>query len=269
MKLRIYFLTVGVAFMAALWAQAPATRQPTTRPAAPPRAPARPGAPGGNPTQPTSPPGTTGQPAPVQPNNGSTNNNQNAQIAGFDGVAWGTTYKDMKERFRVMASSANANDNVEIISDNPDREILIRRREIYYRYVFYKKPADKPVASMPKPSAGKTIEKPAQEEDATAGTAKFFFVESIFPLLKEDELYKTLTQKYGQRTGSSVGEAMRGAYTWDTPEGFLVQWVEPYQKHGYTRSLYYLSRKIRDEIKNDLQAWQFVREIKALDALFK
>ena len=62
---------------------------------------------------------------------------------------------------------------------------------------------------------------------------------------------------------------MRGAYSWEKEEGFLVQWVEPYAKQGYTRSLYYLSRKIRDEIKADLQAWQFVREIKALDSLLK
>ncbi|HRP69975.1 MAG TPA: hypothetical protein PLY93_10630 [Turneriella sp.] len=121
---------------------------------------------------------------------------------------------------------------------------------------------------MPKPNAGKETAKPATSEVAQ-GDAKLFFVESIFPLLKEDELYKTLTAKYGQRTGSSVGDTWRGAYTWDKADGFLVQWVEPYQKHGYTRSLYYLSRKIRDEIKNDLQAWQFVREIKALDSLLK
>lgn len=189
-------------------------------------------------------------------------------MEGFDGVAWGMTYKDMKERFRTMAANANAADNVEIVSDTPDREILIRRREIYYRYVFYKKPADKMVESMPKPTAGKPPEKPAAD-DPTAGSAKFFFVESIFPLLKAEELYTKLSEKYGQRTGSSVGETNRGAYTWEKEEGFLVQWVEPYGKGGYTRSLYYLSRKIRDEIKSDLQAWQFVREIKALDNLLK
>lgn len=203
--------------------------------------------------------GTSGQPA---------NNNAQSKIEGFDGIAWGMTYKEMKDRFRVMASNANAADNVEIVSDNPDREILIRRREIYYRYVFYKKPAAKSIESMPKPEAGKPAEKPP-ENDPTAGTAKFFFVESVFPLLKSEELYTTLTAKYGQRTGSSVGETMRGAYTWEKEEGFMVQWVEPYAKQGYTRSLYYLSRKIRDEIKADLQAWQFVREIKALDSLLK
>ncbi len=200
--------------------------------------------------------------------NSSNNGGASAKIEGFDGVAWGMTYKEMKDRFRVMASNANAADNVEIISDNPDREILIRRREIFYRYVFYKKPAAKSVESMPKPETGKPAEKPLAD-DPTAGTAKFFFVESIFPLLKSDELYTKLSEKYGQRTGSSVGETMRGAYSWEKEEGFLVQWVEPYAKMGYTRSLYYLSRKIRDEIKSDLQAWQFVREIKAIESLLK
>jgi len=267
-----------MAITTVLWAQparppaaAPTTATParpaTTAPAATTPAPARPTT--GTPAAPaTRPPATAGS-ATAQPTNGQQGNNQQqSKIEGFDGVAWGTTYKDMKERFRVMAANANAADNVEIVSDTPDREILIRRREIYYRYVFYKKPADKMVESMPKPTAGKPAEKPATD-DPTAGTAKFFFVESIFPLLKAEELYTKLTEKYGQRTGSSVGETNRGAYTWEKEEGFLVQWVEPYAKSGYTRSLYYLSRKIRDEIKSDLQAWQFVREIKALENLLK
>ncbi|HRP69976.1 MAG TPA: hypothetical protein PLY93_10635 [Turneriella sp.] len=115
--MRIYFLMMSAALTAALWAQAP--RQPTTsgaRPGTAPTTPTQPSAPGRSPTQPTNPN------TPTQPANG---NNQNTQISGFDGVTWGTMYKDMKERFRVMASNSNANgnDNVEIIADTPDREI--------------------------------------------------------------------------------------------------------------------------------------------------
>ncbi|AFM12706.1 hypothetical protein [Turneriella parva] len=268
--MRIFVLSLVVT-TTVLWAQAgrPPGAAPTSpRPAA--ASPARPAT--ATPGSATAPkPATAGNPAPTSgpgSTGNSNNNNGGAKIEGFDGIAWGMSYKEMKDRFRVMASNANAADNVEIISDNPDREILIRRREIYYRYVFYKKPAAKAVESMPKPETGKPAEKPATD-DPTAGTAKFFFVESIFPLLKAEELYGKLSEKYGQRTGSSVGETMRGAHTWEKEEGFLVQWVEPYAKMGYTRSLYYLSRKIRDEIKGDLQAWQFVREIKALESLLK
>lgn len=271
---------ITVVATAILWGQLsgqPATGRPPTSPTTRPPVSGQPTTPGtvgtgtkppaGKPTSTTGGPAatTTGQPATT----GTTgSNNAQSKIEGFDGVAWGLTYKEMKDRFRVMASNANAADNVEIISDSPDREILIRRREIQYRYVFYKKPPQKSMESMPKPETGKPIEKPV-ENDPTMGTAKFFFVESVFPLLKSEELYTTLTAKYGQRTGSSVGEIPRGAYTWEKEEGFMVQWVEPYAKQGYTRSLYYISRKIRDEIKADLQAWQFVREIKALDSLLK
>lgn len=266
-------LTPIVVTTAALWAQAgrpPAAT--TTTPARPATAaPARPGTPA-SPSPTTRPAATPATAAPTTGPGSAANSNNNgatsAKIEGFDGVAWGITYKEMKDRFRVMASNATAADNVEIISDNPDREILIRRREIFYRYVFYKKPPATSVESMPKPEAGKPAEKPVTD-DPTAGTARFFFVESIFPLLKSEELYTKLTEKYGQRTGSSVGETMRGAYSWEKEEGFMVQWVEPYAKMGYTRSLYYLSRKIRDEIKSDLQAWQFVREIKAIESLLK
>lgn len=268
MKLRLTFAFFAGA-VTLVWGQparppatatTPSGKPPTATPVEPKPATAAPTAPA-DPAKPAAP-STTGT------DNSQPGNNQPNKIEGFDGVAWGMTYKEMKDRFRVMAANANAADNVEIVSDTPDREILIRRREIYYRYVFYKKPADKMVESMPKPAAGKPAEKPA-ETDPTAGTAKFFFVESVFPLLKSEELYTKLTEKYGQRTGSSVGETMRGAYTWEKEEGFMVQWVEPYAKGGYTRSLYYLSRKIRDEIKSDLQAWQFVREIKALENLLK
>lgn len=265
MKLRAIFVLFSLA-TATLWSQpARSPAATTTRPAAAPTSPATPKPGTGTIGTGVKPP--AGQPTSTTGGQGA-NNNALSKIEGFDGIAWGMSYKEMKDRFRVMASNANAADNVEIISDNPDREILIRRREIYYRYVFYKKPPAKSIESMPKPEAGKPADKPP-ENDPTAGTAKFFFVESVFPLLKSEELYTTLTAKYGQRTGSSVGDTMRGAYTWEKEEGFMVQWVEPYAKQGYTRSLYYLSRKIRDEIKADLQAWQFVREIKALDSLLK
>lgn len=228
-----------------LWAQ------PAKQPAAPAKA-----APTKTAAPPSSPPAKSAQ------------QDGQAKLDGFDGIAWGSTYKDVKERFRTLSATANPQDNVEIVADTPDREILIRRREIYYRYVFYKKPADKITESMPRLAKKPAEEKPAAE-DPSAGTARFFFVESIFPLLKAEELYTKLSEKYGQRTGSNVGENQRGAHTWEKEDGFLVQWVEPYGGVGYTRTLFYLSRKIRDEIKADLQAWQYVREIQALENLLK
>ena len=102
----------------------PATAAPARPATAAPTSP-KPATPGA--AAPTSGPGSTGS---------SNNNGGSAKIEGFDGVAWGMSYKEMKGRFRVMASNANAADNVEIISDNPEREMMIRRRDICYRYVF-------------------------------------------------------------------------------------------------------------------------------------
>ena len=224
-------------------------------------------------TDSTKPPAASSDPAagPVEPTApaDAKSKDKKQSISGFDGINWGTTYKDVKEKFRTLAAQPNENDNVEIIADTPDREILIKRRDIFYRYVFYKKPESKIVDSMVKSQAPSVAKLGAK--DPTEGSARFFFVESIFPLLVAEDVYKKLSEKYGERTGNTVGREQRGAFVWnnESDEGFLFQWVEPYAKQGYTRSIYYLSRKIRDEIKSDLQLWQFVRELKAIESLVK
>ena len=253
--------------------EAPASPEAVTPSAPPPGAtpgaaapPSTPGASTPSTVAPSDPAAGPAEPLPPAENKAK---GSKQSISGFDGINWGTTYKDVKEKFRTLAAQPNENDNVEIVADTPDREILIKRRDIFYRYVFYKKPESKIVDSMVKsqePAAAKLPEK-----DPTAGTARFFFVESSFPLLVADDVYKKLSEKYGERTGNTVAKEQRGAFVWnnESDEGFLFQWVEPYARQGYTRSIYYLSRKIREEIKSDLQLWQFVRELKAIEALVK
>lgn len=205
----------------------------------------------------------------AQNNNQPANNNATnapSGIGGFDGNPWGTTYKDLKEKFMALAASGEVENRVDIVADFPGRELVISRKSILYRYVFYLKPQDlKKEDSKPaQPAAGPNDAPP---EDVR-NTARFFFVESIFPLVATEDLYQKLTSKYGERTSSTYEEkSARGAYVWEKPDGYLVQWIEPYNDKPYTRSLYYISRAIKTEIEKDMQEFQFQKEIAAVKNL--
>lgn len=204
--------------------------------------------------------------APVSPTTTTTDPNDpaatttNTQAArtldGFDGTAWGSLYKDVKEKMRTLSSTSNPDDQVEIISDNPDREILINRKDIWYRYVFYKRPDNLPAR---KDANGQEIKK----------EAAFFYAESLFPPVATEDLYKRLAEKYGQRTNSTLNKKNSGAYIWDLEGGYLVQWIQPYKNKPYTRNLVYVSKKFKDEIIADMQDFQYEKEVKAVQNLLR
>lgn len=181
-------------------------------------------------------------------------------LTGFDGINWGTPYQEVKDRFVALAQSSQVEDKVEILHDIPEREILVSRKGILYRYVFYQKPhgVEKPSPPLP-PNTDNIPENPKQNPGV------FFFAESLFPLVSAEDLYQKLSEKYGQMTNKVLQEKeQRGAYLWDFSDGLLVQWIEPYEKKPYTRNLYYVSKKIREEIQRDLQEYQYQKELKIL-----
>ena len=187
-----------------------------------------------------------------------------ARLDGFDGIIWKENYNDVKKRFRTLASSSDTKEKIEIVHDIEDREIIIKRKGIIYRYVFYKKPESLAKADLDNNNQGNTDNNTQQNEK---NQAKFFFVEINFTIMPADKLYEKLTAKYGQRTGNTVNEEMNGAYLWQQDEGMLVQQVQAYEKAPYTRSLYYISNKVREDISKDLQNYRFEKELKDLKNL--
>lgn len=175
-------------------------------------------------------------------------------LPGFDGINWGTDFNAVKERFKEISSSGQAQDPLEIVNEAKDRELLVNRGGIFYRYAFYSKP------EMLK-------EKAAEGQEQQAEQGKFFLMQSNFPPMPTEELYKKLDSKYGARTSSTVNAQMQGAYVWDLAGGFLIQWVEPYQQKAYTRSLVYISKDLREEMQKDLDKYQYNRELKNLDKI--
>ena len=202
----------------------------------------------------------------AQPANENRPNNA-ANLNGFDGNTWGNTYKTIKDRFLNLAATGAADDRVDIVADFPGRELVISRKGILYRYVFYLKPESiRPPEKPATDTTGPNDAKPETED--VRNSARFFFVESIFPLVNSEDLYARLIEKYGKRTASTVKEEeFRGAYVWEKSDGYMVQWVEPYKDKSYTRSIFYLSKAIKTEIEKDLQEFQFQKEIAALKNL--
>ena len=105
-----------------------------------------------------------------------------------------------------------------------------------------------------------------QKEREMNDNARFFFVESNFPMLPAEMLSQKLNLRYGNPTGSSASES-NGFYLWDIKNGYLIQWVEAYQGKAYSRNIYYVSKEIREEIMADLKEYQQYRELKALEKI--
>lgn len=193
---------------------------------------------------------------------------QRKDIDGFQGIKWATKYTDVKEEFRTLSSSPDVKYPVEIVRDIPDKEILIKRNGIFYRYVFYKKPNNEEGKSdKPDENRNNTENENENQEKNEEDTPRFFFMESSFPFVPAENIYKKLSNEYGEKTSSAVNKDESGAYVWETEKGYIVQWLEPYNKAPYTRSLYYISKDIRKKIEEDLGEYQNYRELKAVKNL--
>ncbi|MDH5718414.1 MAG: hypothetical protein OEZ22_12375 [Spirochaetia bacterium] len=205
-------------------------------------------------------------------------NKSQSELNGFGGIQWGTKYQDVKDRFQTLSTNREVEDSIEITSDIPNKEIIVKRKGVYYRYLFYKKPSDKEKQAEQmqdfKQESMFPEEKntqPTENQEAGSGEeseiARLFFVESNFILINAGDLHSKLKQKYGRRTISTLSKDLRGAYVWDLQSGFLVQWIEPYQQKVFSRSLYYISKEIRNEIQKDLKEYQYSKELKVLNSI--
>lgn len=263
---------------------------------------------------------------------------ENAQLTGHNGFLWGAAYETVFDRIKTLAATGEANPPLEIIFEDPQKEIRIQRGGVIYRYLFYLEPqeltqrrmpasgganqasnqtqaqpemaepeigepemeteqqtpengsnelsmedifaemeadsnptetpaetAPQPLAETPAPPASQTQEEQAGQQQAEAPRSKFFFMESTFPYLPSEQLYEKLAAKYGNRTAGVVNPQERGAYIWHLEQGYLIQWIDPYKQGKYTRSIYYISYEISEQIRSDYKEYMTLQEIKILD----
>lgn len=181
-------------------------------------------------------------------------------VDGFNGVAWGSAYNEIYERMKAVAASGERPD-FEIVNAVTDKEITIRESDIIYRYVFYLNPA----IQKEVPQHLTTAMEENQQQDEVQG--KFFFAEVNFSPVSANDIYQVLQKRYGNRTLSTVDKNSNGAFIWQKDTGYLAQWVMLYEQAPYTRTVYYLSRAISEEIQKDFNEYMFKKELKIIEDL--
>ncbi len=172
-------------------------------------------------------------------------------LNGFAGVAWKTTYTAARTHLKNLAASADAEERVEILSEERNRYILVRRNDVLYRYNFYKTPL--------------IIERidnhRMTEEEYDQKEAMFYHVKVTIPLIPADRIADRLQKVYGRNTKSTVDKKkMMGADIWELEGGLLFQWTEPYRKMAFTRDLDYLSREMAATIMKEYEQYFDARE---------
>ena len=191
-----------------------------------------------------------------------TNDNSDAtnrvkNLDGFDGKSWGSKYTEVLNFFRDLSRNSTTADPVEIIAVSEDKEILIKRNGIRYKYMFYKVP--KVITDL-----RKKIKKNDKSED---NSPKLFFVQSQFSLLESKQLFDSLVIKYGRYTKSILNNDNRGAYIWDLKDGFMIQWIEPYDKGQWSGRIYYISKAISGQMNVDTKEFLYDIEKKVMQNL--
>ncbi|MDH4263172.1 MAG: hypothetical protein OEV78_09035 [Spirochaetia bacterium] len=219
-------------------------------------------------------------------NNAANTTSASNALTGFDGLQWGVDYREAKDRFRTLSSSADAKEPVSIIADTPETEIKVKRNNIVYRYFFYQKPkilvdtqttsSTNVNADNPQPAQAVTDNKTPidtngnQSQDQNKVMSRLFLVESTFSYVPAEDLNKKITEKYGTRNGGILDDKTnRGFYLWNLDRGYIIQWIDPYKKMPFSRSIYYVSKELVEEIKADYPKYQYSKEIQILkDILF-
>ncbi|MES0490721.1 MAG: hypothetical protein ABUK01_12045 [Leptospirales bacterium] len=214
------------------------------------------------------------------------------KTGGVHGIAWGTSFENVLDHFRELAKNPKNEVTATILNVRPDEEILVKRNEIRYRYFFYLRPdivlenkpkeegsdtaeeaegfeplADEGTDDIPEETtepATETTEEDIKVEVTNENFPRFFFMETKFAYVPSQELLELLKKRYGNPTLTKLDKDGVGAYVWELKTGYIVQWVDLYDKKPFSRSIYYISKTIMEEINRDYAKYEYTREIQTL-----
>jgi len=188
---------------------------------------------------------------------GEVNFNQPAQPApvsglpGFAEIAWKSNYSEVKTRLKNLSTAAVTTERVEILNEDKNKSILVKRNDVLYRYDFYKTPIE--VVRLT------NHEITQQEYDQTE--AQLYHVNVNFALIKADLIRAKIEEKHGAKTKSTVDDKlMEGAEIWELTGGVVLQWVEPYRKMKFTRSVDFLSDDMAKQILKEYEDYFDAKE---------
>ena len=167
-------------------------------------------------------------------------------LSGFANINWGTKFNDVREEFRDLASSEDAEEKTEILNLKRNEFILVRHNDTIYRYTFYKTPYA--VALL----KDKELEAKKYDEEEEG---EFFHVQLRFPPVEAALMKAKIEEKYGKHQGaSSIDKKGFGALIWQLEGGFIFLWYEGYGGRSFVRRVDYLSaqhaKKVAEEYKD-------------------
>lgn len=172
-------------------------------------------------------------------------------LPGFADTPWKSAYGRVKDQLKNLATSARATERVEILMEEKDKYILVRRNEVLYRYNFYKTPI----------SVARLDNHEYSKEDYENAAAVLYHVKVVIPFIESALIKQRLEAAHGKNSSSTVEEAtMMGADVWELRGGYIFQWYEPYQKKAFTRTIDYLSAEMSQQIMKEYEDYFDARE---------
>lgn len=161
-------------------------------------------------------------------------------LEGFAESSWGESYANLREKFLSLSTNPQNDEKVEIVYEDKEKTILIRRNGILYSYRFYSTPKIV-TESRPKDQKQPNISdnKSEIEEENHSAPGVLFSVGVLFRYLPSKEVQQKLEQKYGKPKKESLAEnKIGGAVLWEKTDekqsppkgGYVVQWKEAYKK---------------------------------------
>ncbi|MBE8400266.1 hypothetical protein [Leptospira borgpetersenii] len=195
-------------------------------------------------------------------------------LEGFAESSWGENYANMREKFLSLSTNPQSDEKVEIVFEDKEKTLLIRRNGIFYSYRFYSTPKivtdSRPKNQRPTPTAENKSE---LEDENHSAPGILFSVGVLFRYLPGKDVQQKLEQKYGKPKKESLAEnKIGGAILWEKTDekqsppkgGYVVQWKEAYKKMPFTRRVDYFSSSIRFQIEKEYKEFFSAEEIKTL-----
>ncbi|KAA1292185.1 hypothetical protein C4X99_19290 [Leptospira interrogans serovar Geyaweera] len=194
-------------------------------------------------------------------------------LEGFAESSWGESYANLREKFLSLSTNPQNDEKVEIVYEDKEKTLLIRRNGILYSYRFYSTPKIV-TESRPKDQRQPTTENKSEiEEENHSAPGVLFSVGVLFRYLPGKEVQQKLEQKYGKPKKESLAEnKIGGAVLWEKTNekqspprgGYVVQWKEAYKKMPFTRRVDYFSSSIKFQIEKEYKEFFNAEEIKTL-----
>ncbi|MCR9141086.1 MAG: hypothetical protein NXI24_02460 [bacterium] len=173
-----------------------------------------------------------------------------APLNGFADAPWGSTFTEVRTRLKNLATSATAIERVEILNEERNRFILVKRNDVMYRYSFYKTPYN--VALLQNHNLS------TEEHDEVE--SRLYHVKVSTPFILSQYVKDKLAVIYGLNARSTVNKEMKGADIWEPDGGLIFQWYEPYRGKAFTRTVDYLSLDLAKEIMTEYADYFDARE---------